>query len=98
MNNAESPQDEQAQARWSTRATGVGLLAIALWSAIVGLIRGVSENFGATGGAALIYTVGSALLLLTVGPTRVSKLPRSYLIVGGGLFVAYEWCLSRRPQ
>lgn len=35
-------------------ATLVGLTAIVFWSAIVGLIRGVSEHFGATGGAALI--------------------------------------------
>ena len=80
--------------RASTKATLVGLLAVALWSTIVGLIRGVSQNFGATGGAALIYTVGSVLLLLSVGPTRVSQLPRRYLLAGGALFVAYEWCLS----
>lgn len=78
----------------SAKATLIGLLAVAFWSAIVGLIRGVSESFGATGGAALIYTVGSALLLCSVGPTRLSQLPRRYLIVGGTLFVAYEWCLS----
>lgn len=78
----------------SKQATLIGLTAIALWSSIVGLIRGVSESFGATGGAALIYTVASALLMLTVGPTRVSQLPRRYLYVGGALFVAYELCLS----
>jgi len=76
------------------RATLIGLLAVALWSAVVGLIRGVSQVFGATGGAALIYTVATGLLLLTVGPTRVSALPRRYLLWGGGLFVAYELCLS----
>lgn len=78
----------------STRATLIGLIAVALWSSIVGLIRGVSESFGATGGAALIYTLGSALLLCSLGPTRISALPRRYLVVGGTLFVAYEWCLS----
>lgn len=78
----------------SKQATLIGLTAIALWSSIVGLIRGVSESFGATGGAALIYTVASAMLLLTVGPTRISQLPRRYLWVGGVLFVAYELCLS----
>lgn len=78
----------------ATKATLIGLIAVALWSSIVGLIRGVSESFGATGGAALIYTLGSALLLCSVGPTRVSRLPRRYLVIGGGLFVAYEWCLS----
>ena len=78
----------------STQATLIGLIAVALWSSIVGLIRGVSESFGATGGAALIYTLGSALLLCSVGPTRISRLPRRYLVIGGALFVAYEWCLS----
>ena len=78
----------------SKQATLIGLTAVALWSSIVGLIRGVSESFGATGGAALIYTVASALLMLTVGPTRISQLPRRYLWVGGALFVAYELCLS----
>lgn len=78
----------------STKATLVGLLAIAFWSAIVGLIRGVSASFGATGGAAMIYTLAWALLLATVGPTRVRELPRTYLIVGSALFVAYEMCLA----
>lgn len=78
----------------AAQATLIGLIAVALWSAIVGLIRGVSESFGATGGAALIYTLGAAMLWFTVGPTRVSQLPRRYLVVGGTLFVAYEWCLA----
>lgn len=78
----------------SAWANLMGFLAIVLWSAAVGLIRGVSEHFGPTGGAALIYTLGTALLLFSIGPTRLSSLPRRYLIVGGGLFVAYEWCLS----
>jgi drug/metabolite transporter (DMT)-like permease len=76
------------------KATLIGFIAIALWSSIVGLIRGVSEHFGATGGAALIYSVGAVLLLVAVGPTRVRRLPRRYLVVGGGLFVSYELCLS----
>ncbi|MBO9685277.1 MAG: aromatic amino acid DMT transporter YddG [Mitsuaria chitosanitabida] len=78
----------------SKQATLIGLTAVGLWSSVVGLIRGVSESFGATGGAALIYTVASAMLVLTVGPTRLREMPRRYLWVGGGLFVAYELCLS----
>jgi len=36
------------------KATLTGLIAIVLWSAIVGLIRAVSEGLGAVGGAAMI--------------------------------------------
>lgn len=78
----------------SRNATLVGLVAVLLWSAIVGLIRSVSESFGATGGAALIYTVASVFLLLTVGFPRVREFPRRYLIWGSLLFVAYELCLA----
>lgn len=75
-------------------ATLIGLLAILLWSSSVGLMRSVSESFGPAGGGALIYTCASVVLLLTLGPTRVSTLPRRYLLGGGALFVAYELCLS----
>lgn len=78
----------------SRKATLIGLIAVLLWSSIVGLIRGVSEHFGATGGAALIYTVASALLLLTIGPSKVAQFPRRYLIWGSVLFVSYELCLA----
>ena len=76
------------------QATLIGLVAVLLWSSIVGLIRGVSESFGATGGAALIYTVASMLLWLSVGPVRLDTLPRSYRLWGSLLFVSYELCLS----
>lgn len=76
------------------RATLIGLIAVLLWSAIVGLIRGVSDSLGATGGAAMIYTVASLFLLLSVGPTRIGTLPRRYLLWGSLLFVSYELCLA----
>uniref|UniRef100_UPI003F492475 aromatic amino acid DMT transporter YddG n=1 Tax=Cupriavidus yeoncheonensis TaxID=1462994 RepID=UPI003F492475 len=76
------------------KATLIGLIAVLLWSSIVGLIRGVSESFGATGGAALIYTVGAILLSFTVGFTKVRQFSRRYLFWGSILFVAYELCLS----
>lgn len=76
------------------RATLVGLLAIVLWSSVVGLIKTVSTNFGATAGAALIYTIAAALLLPVAGPSSLRGLPRRYLVWGGLLFVAYELCLS----
>lgn len=76
------------------KATLIGLIAILLWSAIVGLIKSVSEGFGPVGGAALIYTCSAILLLFTVGFPKLSRFPRSYLIFGSILFVCYELCLS----
>lgn len=78
----------------SKKATLIGLTAVVLWSAIVGLIRGVSEHLGATGGAAAIYTVASVILLFSVGLPRLSAFPRRYLLWGSMLFVSYELCLS----
>ncbi|HDR2892949.1 TPA: aromatic amino acid DMT transporter YddG [Enterobacter asburiae] len=76
------------------KATLIGLIAILLWSAIVGLIKSVSEGFGPVGGAALIYSCSAVLLLFTVGFPNLRQFPRSYLIVGSILFVCYELCLS----
>lgn len=78
----------------SSKATLIGLSAVVLWSAIVGLIRAVSEHLGATGGAAAIYTVASVFLSFSVGFPKLSSFPRRYLLWGGALFVAYELCLS----
>ncbi len=78
----------------SRRATLIGLLAVVCWSSIVGLIRSVSANLGATGGAATMYTVASALLLVTMGPTKIREFSRRYLVLGSVLFVSYEICLS----
>ncbi len=77
-----------------SRATLIGLIAILLWSSIVGLIRGVSQSLGAVGGAAMIYTVASVLLLFSVGFITVKTFPRRYLVWGSILFVSYELCLS----
>lgn len=78
----------------SYKATIIGLSAILFWAAIVGLIRSVSDDFGAIGGAALIYTVGSLILLLTRGFPNIREFPRRYLLLGPLLFVSYELCLA----
>ncbi|MBN5366931.1 aromatic amino acid DMT transporter YddG [Serratia marcescens] len=77
-----------------TRATLFGLLAIVLWSSVVGLIRSVSEGLGPIGGAAMIYSVSAVFLLVALGVPKWRSFPRPYLIVGSLLFVSYEICLS----
>lgn len=78
----------------SSKGTLYGIVAILLWSTIVGLIRNISEYFGAVGGAALIYTTGTVFLILILGVPKLSLFPKRYLFWGAILFVTYEVCLS----
>ncbi|WP_305822645.1 aromatic amino acid DMT transporter YddG [Massilia brevitalea] len=78
----------------TNKATLIGLIAVLLWSAIVGLIRSVSVHLGPTGGAAMMYSVASVFLLLSVGWVRLGEFPRRYLAWGSILFVSYEVCLA----
>lgn len=90
----DSRRDVAGQAGWSpspsVQATMIGLMAILLWSLMTGLVRVVADAFGATLGSALIYTCGAVLLLVFRRPAPLRKYPRTYLIVGGLLFVFYE--------
>lgn len=77
-----------------SKATTIGFVALLLWSAIIGLIKEVSAAFGATAGAAMIYTIASLFLLLTMRWVPLSKFPKKYLFFGSFLMVAYELCLA----
>lgn len=61
---------------------------------MAGLVRLVSESFGATLGSALIYTVGGMLLLIVRRPKPINQAPRKYLVAGGLMFIAYEASIS----
>lgn len=78
----------------SSQATGVGILAILLWSTTVALIRSVTEQMGLIGGAAILYTISTITLLLVVGTQSWKSMPKFYMLVGCILFVVYELCLS----
>lgn len=69
----------------SSKGTLYGIVAILLWSTIVGLIRNISEYFGAVGGAALIYTTGTLFLILILGAPKLSRFPKRYLFWGGAI-------------
>ncbi|MCZ4064959.1 aromatic amino acid DMT transporter YddG [Oxalobacter aliiformigenes] len=75
-------------------ATLTGLCAIFLWSTMVGLIRGITDALGPVGGAAMIYTGGSVMLLATIGFPRLGAFDRRYLVAGSVLFAVYEMLLS----
>lgn len=76
------------------RATLIGLVAILLWSSLVGSIKIVSENFGAIAGTALIYSIATILLFFIIGTPKIRDFPLRYLILGSLLFVSYELCFS----
>lgn len=78
----------------SHKGTVIGLSAVLLWGFMAGLVRIVADNFGATLGSALIYTVGGMLLLVVRKPAPISEYPRKYLLVGGVMFVLYEAFIS----
>lgn len=79
----------------SIRATLCGLCAILIWSMLIALMRSVTEVFGATLGAALVYSLGALLLFLRQGIPDLKTLSKPYLFIGGFFFVAYELLFSQ---
>ncbi|OZI42643.1 EamA family transporter [Bordetella genomosp. 5] len=76
------------------RATLIGLCAVLCWSAMVGLMRSVTEALGPAGGGALLFTTSALLVTLARGWPRLRDFHPVYLLGGGALFVAYEACLA----
>ena len=76
------------------QATFIGVLAIVLWSVVVGLIRNITDQVGATAGAALIYSFAAVLLIIHGRVLGLRKITPRYFIIGGTLFVSYEVCLA----
>ncbi|MEC8484966.1 MAG: EamA family transporter, partial [Pseudomonadota bacterium] len=71
------------------QATFIGVLAIVLWSVVVGLIRSITDQVGATAGAALIYSFAAVLLMIHGRGLGLRKITPRYFIIGGTLFVSY---------
>ena len=80
----------------SHAATLIGLFAIVLWGFMAGLVRLVSESFGATLGSALIYTVGGVMLFIVRRPKPIREAPCKYLIAGGLMFI--RWSIRSRHR
>lgn len=79
----------------STRVTNtaLGVLAILIWSTSFAFGRSIMEQLGTFGGAACIYLLGGMLgcgmAALQGRLMAIVRMPRAYLAVCGGLFVAY---------
>ncbi len=76
------------------RFTLYGCIAILSWSCLLGIARLVTESLGPVGGAAMLYSLSSVLLLIVVGIPKLSDFSLKYLILGGALFVCYEIFLA----
>jgi drug/metabolite transporter (DMT)-like permease len=75
-------------------ATWCGISAILMWAAMLGLIRQVTERFGAELGITLVYSLSTILLLVIFGLPNFKRMSKVYLVIGGTLFVIYEMCYS----
>ncbi len=74
--------------------TGLGLVALLLWSTSVACTRGLAERIGIFDTVAITMAVGGALGVAYLGLVRralgeVLRLPRRYLLGGLALFTAY---------
>ncbi len=72
-----------------------GIAALVMWSTMIGLMRSVTEAFGAAAGTALIYTIGATALCLRRGFPKVRAMPGAYVWGCGAVFVIYELALSQ---
>lgn len=64
------------------KATLTGLLAPLLWGMSVGLVRGISEDFGLARGLMLLYGISVVFLLFILGRPNLSVYPKKYLYFG----------------
>lgn len=58
----------------SHKGTVIGLSAVLLWGFMAGLVRIVADNFGATLGSALVYTVAACCCLSCASRLRLASI------------------------
>lgn len=74
--------------------TLIGMSAVLMWSATIGLYRNIAEIFGAVGGSALMFTVSGLVACAHAGRSLLKGHSPRYLLIGGAFFVAYEISLA----
>ena len=71
-------------------ATSIGILALLLWSTLVGLLRLSTEVFGPIYTVTYVYTLSAVILYFSYGLPDFKKVSKQFLIVSSLLFVIFE--------
>ena len=79
------------------QATFIGLFAVCFWSSVIGLIRTLSLHMGPVGGAAVMYSLATILLLLIFGKPDLRRFSRNYLF-WAGIFLSAANCACPFPS
>lgn len=75
-------------------ATLIGVLALLLWSTLVGLLRLSTENFGPIYTVTYVYTLSAIILVITYGLPNLKQASIKFLILSSLLFVIFEACFA----
>lgn len=72
----------------------LGIIALLLWSTLVGLIKNVSVSFGVEAGTALIYSIATIFSFI-VGAPKLKDIPIKYFFMAGTAFILTEIFFSQ---
>lgn len=75
-------------------ATSIGILALILWSTLVGLLRLSTEKFGPIYTVTYVYTLSALILYFSYGLPNFKKISKRFLIISSLLFVTFELCFA----
>lgn len=75
-------------------ATSIGILALLLWSTLVGLLRLSTEVFGPIYTVTYVYTLSAVILYFSYGLPDFKKVSKKFLIISSLLFVIFELCFA----
>lgn len=74
--------------------TCVGVVALLLWSTLVGFLRLSTESFGAIHAVTYIYTLSAIILVLSYGFPNFKQANKKFLLISSGMFVIFELCFA----
>ncbi|MBK0062271.1 MULTISPECIES: aromatic amino acid DMT transporter YddG [unclassified Acinetobacter] len=75
-------------------ATCIGILALLLWSTLVGMLRLSTEKFGPMYTVTYVYTLSAIILYFSYGLPDLKQVSKTFLICSSALFVVFETCFA----